>query len=140
MTTTLQNEQEASVAILFSCLFSQQAQPGEAQIEQLSRMLVLCARFRGHNLSDMSAKALTLFTQDGAKTLIERAAPLVDPEFRETLFCMICELMTQDGQLPESSSELLGLCALSLGISVELMRGILTTYLLRNRFNVTIIE
>ncbi|GAB4093951.1 hypothetical protein [Flaviaesturariibacter terrae] len=140
MNAPLQTEQEASVAILFSCLFSQQAQPGEAQIEQLSRMLVLCSRFRGHNLSDLSATALSLYTKEGAKTVIESAAPLVEPEFRETLFCMICELMTQDGLLPESSSELLGLCALSLGISVELMRGILTTYLLRNRFNVQIIE
>lgn len=140
MTPDLKTEQEASVAILFSCLFSQSAQPGEAQIEQLSRMLVLCSRFRGNNLSELSATALQLFTQEGARPLIERAAPLVTPEFRETLFCMVCELMTQEGQLPESSSELVGLCALSLGISVELMRSILTTYLLRNRYNVQIIE
>jgi hypothetical protein len=140
MNPDLQTEQQASVAILFSCLFSQQAQPGEAQIEHLSRMLVLCSRFRGHNLSDLSANALSLFAKEGANNLIEQAAPLVDPEFRETLFCMICELMTDSGQLPENSSELMGRCAISLAIPVELMRNILTTYLLRNRFNVQIIE
>jgi hypothetical protein len=139
-TPNLQTEQEAAVAILFTCLFQQDPQPGEARIEQLSRMLVLCSRFRGHNLSELSAKALQVYTHDGARTVIEQAAPLIEPEFRETLFAMICELMTDAGQLPEASSELLGACALYLAISVELMRSMLTTYLIRHRYNVQIIE
>ncbi|RYZ22007.1 MAG: hypothetical protein EOO16_10820 [Chitinophagaceae bacterium] len=137
---SLQSEQEAAVAILFACLFQQDAQPGEARIEQLSRMLVLCSRFRGHDLTELSSKALQAYTRDGARAVVEGAAPLITPDFKETLFAMICELMTDAGQLPESSSEQLGACALYLGIPVELMRSMLTTYLIRNRFNVQIIE
>lgn len=140
MTPSLQSEQEAAVAILFASLFQRDAQPGEGRIEQLSRMLVLCSRFRGHDLTALSANALQLFTRDGARGVVEAAAPQIEPEFRETLFAMICELMTDSGQLPESSSEHLGACALYLGIPVELMRSMLTTYLLRNRFNVQLIE
>ncbi|RYY99683.1 MAG: hypothetical protein EOO11_04090 [Chitinophagaceae bacterium] len=137
----IRSEQEASVAILFSCLFREgQQPPGEARIEHLSRMLVLCARFRGHDLSDLSQNALTLFSQHGAKAVIEGAAPHVSAEFRETLFAMICELMTDSGQVSEETSERIGMCALYLQIPMELMRTMVTTYIIRNRFNVEIVD
>jgi len=135
----LETEQEAAVALLFASLFHQDPQPGEARIENLSRMLVLCSRFRGHDMTELSGKALRRYTEQGARAVVEEAAPRIEPDFRETLFAMICELMTDTGRLPEESSEHLGLCALHLGISVELMRSMLTTYLIRHRFPVLVV-
>jgi hypothetical protein len=48
--------------------------------------------------------------------------------------------MTADGKVDETESEVLALTALYLGLSVENMKMMLTTYLVRNRWNVQIIE
>lgn len=103
-------------------------------------MLVLCTRFRGFDLNDLSAKALALFSQEGAKGVIEKAAPLISGDFRETVFAMSCELITDNGKVSESESELLGGIALFLGMTMENMRMILSTYLIRNRYSIQIVD
>ncbi len=134
------NELEASVAILFACVLHDGKTLSQAQIEQLSRMLVLSARFKGSSLNDLSVKALSLQAEHGSKLIIEHAAPLVSEEFRDTLFAMCCEIMTADGRIDENESEILAMAALYLGLSVEDMKMMLTTYLIRNRWNVQIVE
>jgi hypothetical protein len=103
-------------------------------------MLVLSARFRGHSLHDLTSNALALHSKHGSKALIEHCATLVPEEFRDTLFAMCCEMITQDGQVNDEESEILAMVALYLGLSVEVMKMMLTTYLIRNRWNVQIIE
>ena len=44
--------------------------------------------------------------------------------------------MTGDGELNEAESEIVGLTALYLGVSIDLMRIMLTTFIMRNRWNV----
>jgi uncharacterized tellurite resistance protein B-like protein len=134
------NEQEAAVALLFACVMHESKNISESRIEHLSRMLVLCSKFRGHDLNAMSAKALSLFTSEGSKSVIENAAPVISPEFRETLFAMTCEMITDDGNINEVESELLGMVALYLGMSMETMRMMITTYLIRNRWSVQIVD
>jgi uncharacterized tellurite resistance protein B-like protein len=136
----LENEQEAAVALLFACVMSQNKGLGQSQIEQLSRMLVLSSRFKGFDLNALSAKALTLQAQQGSKAVIEKAAPMVSEDFQETLFAMTCEIMTADGQIDEAESEILAMAALYLGLPVERMKMMLTTYLIRNRWNVLIVD
>jgi hypothetical protein len=68
--------------------------------------------------------------------VIEHSALLLTESFKETLFAMVCELMTGDGELSETESEIVGLTALYLGVSIELMRIMLTTFIIRNRYNV----
>lgn len=133
-------EEEASVAILFACVLANGKTMNQSQIEQLSRMLVLSARFRTASLNDLSVKALALQAREGSKALIEHSAPLVTPEFRETLFAMCCEIMTADGTVDEAESEILAMVALYLGLTMENMKMMLTTYLIRNRWNVRIVE
>jgi hypothetical protein len=136
----IQTEQEAAVAILFSCVMHETKSISESRIEHLSRILVLCSKFRGHDLNDLSSKALSLFTSEGSKAVIEKGAPLIDEGFRETLFAMVCEMMTDNGAINETESELLGMVALYLGMSVDLMRGMIRTYLIRNRWNVQVVD
>ena len=49
-------------------------------------------------------------------------------------------MMTDNGAINEGESELLGMVALYLGMSVELMRSMLKTYLIRNRWNVQVVD
>jgi hypothetical protein len=53
---------------------------------------------------------------------------------------MVCEMLTQDGQVNESKSETIGMAALFLEIPVERMKTVLTTYLIRNKWNVQVID
>lgn len=132
----LHNEQEAAVAILFGCLRHSGRPVQNRHIEHLSRMLMLNEKFIRFELQPMAEKAMTLLKAFGSRTVIEHSAPLVSESFRETIFAMVCELMTGDGELSEAESEIVGLTALYLNISIELMRIMLTTFIIRNRWNV----
>lgn len=133
----IDNEQEASVAIMLSCMMQQQKQHIiDAQFRHLSRMLLHSAKFTGYYLEDLVEKAMPLLAAYGNKNVIEYSARFISNDFRETLFAMVCELMTTDGELSAAESEIVGLTALYLGISIELMRVMITTFLMRNRWNV----
>lgn len=134
------NEQEAAVAILFASVMANNKPMNQSQIEQLSRMLVLSSKFKSSLLNDLTVNALTLQATHGSKLLIEYSAPLITEDFKETLFAMCCELMTADGKIDETESEILAMIALYLGLSIENMKMMLTTFLIRNRWNVQIIE
>lgn len=137
---TILNEQEAAVAILFASVMGSGKGLTQAQIEQLSRILVLCSRFKGHSLNDLTVKALSMQAAQGSQMVIEKAAPLVAEDFRETLFAMCCEVMTDKGRIDDDESEVLAMTALYLGMSIDNMKMMLTTYLIRNRWNVQVIE
>ena len=134
--TGLNTEQEAAVAILFGCLQHSGKPIQNRQIEHLSRMLMLNQKFAHHHLQPLAEKALPLLKSFGSRTVIEHSAPFITESFKETLFAMVCEIMTGDGELNEQESEIVGLTALYLGVSIELMRIMLTTFIMRNRWNV----
>lgn len=134
------NEQEAAVTILFASVMANNKPMNQSQIEQLSRMLVLSSKFKSSSLNDLTIKALSLQATHGSRVLIEHCAPFITEDFKETLFAMCCELITADGKIDENESEILAMVALYLGMSIENMKMTLTTYLIRNRWNVQIIE
>lgn len=134
------NEQEAAVTLLFASVMANNATLNQSRIEQLSRMLVLSSKFKSSSLNELTIKALTLQASHGSKLLIEYCAPLITEDFKETLFAMCCEIITADGRINETESEILAMVALYLGMSLENMKMMLTTYLIRNRWNVQIIE
>ena len=134
----IENEQEASVAIILSCMTGQQDQHLiDAQFRHLYRMLSLSLKFRGHSLEFLAEKAMPLLATYGSKSVIEYCASFIPDNFKETLFAMICELVTTNGELTEPESEVVSVAALYLGISIELMRVMIATFLMRNRWNVT---
>jgi hypothetical protein len=132
----IDNEQEASVAIILSCMIGQRDQAViDAQFRHLSRMLTLSAKFQGYSLEGLARKAMPLLAAYGNRSVIEYSAPFISDTFRETLFAMICDLLTTDGELTAAESEIVGLAAMCLGISIELMRVMIATFLMRNRWN-----
>jgi len=140
MNLPIENEQEAAVAILFASVLYENRTLKESEIEQLSRMLVLSSKFKDHSLNDLTKKALSLQALHGSKLIIEESAPLITENFRDTLFAMTCEIITADGKVNDQESELLAMIALYMGLSMETMKMMLTTYLVRNRWNVQIID
>jgi len=133
----IENEQEASVAIILGCMIGQQNQDLiDAQFRHLSRMVLLSAKFQGYPLESLVEKAMPLLAAYGNKNVIEYSASFISEAFRETLFAMICELLTTDGELTAAESEIVAIAALHLGISIELMRVMIATFLMRNRWNV----
>ena len=140
MNLPIENEQEAAVAILFASVLYQDRILKESEIEHLSRMLVMSSKFKGSSLNELTKKALSLQALHGSKLIIEQSAPLISNNFRETLFAMTCEIMTADGTVNDQESELLAMIALYMGLSMEAMKMMLTTYLIRNRWNVQIID
>ena len=140
MDFAIETEQEAAVTILFSCVMYAHKNLTQSQIDQLSRIVVLCSKFKGTDLNRLTVKAISLQAQQDAKTLIEQSAPLIPEDFRETLFAMICEVVTGKGNLDDNESEVLGMTAFYLAIPVERMRILLTAFLIRNKWNVQIVE
>jgi uncharacterized tellurite resistance protein B-like protein len=140
MKLLIDNEQEAAVAILFASVLYGGKNLTESEIEQLSRMLVLSSKFKGSSLNELTKKALSLQAMHGSKKIIEESAPLISENFRETLFAMACEIVTADGTVNDEESELLAMIALYMGLSMDTMKMMLTTYLIRNRWNVQIID
>lgn len=133
----IENEQEASVAIMLSCMLGQPNQSViDLQFRSLSRMLLCSVKFQGYSMEPLVEKAMLLLAAYGNRSVIEYSAPFISEGFRETLFAMVCELLTTDGELTEAESEIIGWTALSLGVSIELMRVVITTFLMRNRWNV----
>jgi uncharacterized tellurite resistance protein B-like protein len=133
-------EQEAAAAMLFSCVMYKHKNLTQSQIDQLSRIVVLCSKFKGSDLNELTIKAISLQADYDSKTIIENTATFITEDFRETLFAMICEVVTNKGTIDEVESEVLGMVALYLNIPVERMRIILTAFLIRNKWNVQIIE
>lgn len=140
MNLSIETEQEAAAAILFSCVMYKNQNLSTSEVDQLSRAIVLSSKFKSTDLNNLSVKALSLQKEQDAKTILERSAPLISEDFRETLFAMICEIATSKGNIDEKQSEVLGMAALFLQIPVERMRIILTAFLIRNKWNVQIIE
>jgi uncharacterized protein (DUF1778 family) len=140
MTIPLQNEQEAAVAILFSAAMHPSNNISEQQIEHLSRAIVLCSRFRGHELNELTRTAITLQTAHEQKDIIEQAAAFIGEDFRETLLAMVSEVVLLDGQIDDDRSNMFAMLALYLDIPLDRMKMILATYLIRNKWNVQVTE
>ena len=131
----IENEQEAAVAILLSCLVHQRESSHKSSLEHISRMLLLSSKFKGFSLQTLAGKTMPFIKIHGDSVVIQHCAPLISNSFRETLFSMICEVLTRHGELTAKESEAVGLAAMHLGISIDMMRVMISTFIIRNRWN-----
>lgn len=140
MELSVDNEQQAAVNILFSCVMQPSGTISDQQIEQLSKAVVLCSKFRGTDLNEMTRQAILLQSQHKSEEIIEHCARLVSEPFRETLFAMVSEVMLQDGEINDEKTKTFALLALHLQITMERMKMILATYLIRNKWNIQVMD
>lgn len=140
MELPIDNEQEAAVAILFSSAMQNSGAITEQQIEHLSRAVVLCSKFRGSDLNELTRKAISLQASYKGNDIIEHCAAHISESFRETLFAMVSEVVLLDGQIDDEKTKIFALLALHLQIPMERMKMILATYLIRNKWNVEVVD
>ena len=140
MELSVDNEQQAAVNILFSSVMQPSGTISDQQIEQLSKAVVLCSKFRGTDLNKMTRQAILLQSQHKSDEIIEHCARLVSEPFRETLFAMVSEVMLQDGEINDDKTKTFALLALHLQITMERMKMILATYLIRNKWNIQVMD
>jgi hypothetical protein len=111
----------------------------EQQIEHLSRAVVLCSKFRGGDLNELTRKAFSLQASFESKQILEHGATYISEDFRETLFAMVTEVVLLDGKINDEKTQTFAMLALYLHIPVERMKMILATYLIRNKWNVEVV-
>jgi uncharacterized tellurite resistance protein B-like protein len=140
MELPIDNEQEAAVAILFSSAMQNSGNITEQQIEHLSRAVVLCSKFRGTELNELTRKAISLQAGYESKEIIEHCVSYISEDFRETLFAMVSEVILLDGQIDDEKTKTFAMLALYLNIPMERMKMILATYLIRNKWNVEVVD
>ena len=128
------------MAILFSAAMHPHNHISEQQIEHLSRAIVLCSRFRGFELNELTRKAIALQAEFDQKDLIEQAAKYIEEDFRETLLAIVSEVVLLDGHIDDDRSQLFAMLALFLDIPLERMKMILATYLIRNKWNIQVVD
>lgn len=140
MELPIDNEQEAAIAILFSSAMQHGETISEQQIEHLSRAVVLCSKFRGYELNELTRKAISLQATYQSQEIVEHCAAYISDDFRETLFAMISEVVLLDGQISDEKTKTFAMLALYLQIDMERMKMILATYLIRNKWNVEVVD
>lgn len=136
MELPIHEEAEAALTILFACAMKSTEAVSDQQIEQLSKAVVLCTKFRGHDLNTLTAKAIDLQARYELKDVLDQCTRLIADDFRETLFAMVSEIVLLDGQINDEKTKIMALLAISLGVSMERMKMILATYLIRNKWNI----
>ncbi|MGN6163532.1 MAG: hypothetical protein ACTHOF_03240 [Flavisolibacter sp.] len=140
MQLPIDNEQEAAIAILFSSAMQHGQTISEQQIEHLSRAVVLCSKFRGYELNDLTRKAISLQATYQSQEIVEHCAAYISSDFRETLFAMVSEVVLLDGEISDEKTKTFAMLALYLDIDMERMKMILATYLIRNKWNVEVVD
>lgn len=138
MNLPVTNEQEAAAAILFACVMQPHNKISEQEIEQLSRAIVLSAKFRNCNVNELTIAAISLQAKHSVDEVIESCTPAISNDFKETLFAMVSELLLLDGAVNDEKTKVLAKLALHLQMSMERMKMILATYLIRNKWNITV--
>lgn len=136
----IQNEQDAAVTILFTCAMHEGQLITEQQIEHLSRAVVLCSRFRGSDLNELTRKAMSVQNAMDTSSILEHCVSFIQEEFRETLFAMVSEIVLLDGRIDDGRSKLFAMLALYLPLSMDRMKMILATYLIRNKWSVQVVD
>ncbi|HEU0111349.1 MAG TPA: hypothetical protein VFQ73_10755 [Flavisolibacter sp.] len=139
MELNIDTEQQAAVSILFSCVM-QNGNISEQEIEQLSKAVVLCSKFRGFELNELTRNAISLQASHNTKDILEHCAGFISEDFRETLFAMVSEVILMDGHIDDEKTKTFAMLALYLNIPMERMKMILATYLIRNKWNVQVVD
>jgi len=140
MELPIDNEQEAAIAILFSSAMQHGETISEQQIEHLSRAVVLCSKFRGYELNELTRKAISLQATYQSQEIVEHCAAYISEDFRETLFAMVSEVVLLNGQIDDEKTKTFAMLALYLQIDMDRMKMILATYLIRNKWNVEVVD
>jgi hypothetical protein len=137
--TDIANEQEAAIGLLLCSGSGDTTGLAQAQIETISRILVLCTRFRDTDSNAAFRKVFTIALETKKEDLVLYCASLVSEEFADTLFCMCCETALAEGRWLDAYGERLATIGIALQLDGEMIKDIIKTYIIRTKWNVEVV-
>lgn len=139
MYTDISTEQEAAIGLLLCSGSGEATGLSQAQIETISRILVLCTRFRESDSNAAFRKVFTIAMETKREDLVLYCASLVPEDFADTLFCMCCETALAEGRWQDAYGERLATIGVALQLDSELIKDIIKTYIIRTKWNVEVV-
>lgn len=139
MYTEIATEQEAAIGLLLCSGSDEATGLSQAQIETISRILVLCTRFRGTDSNAAFRKVFTIAMETKRADFVLYCASLVPEEFADTLFCMCCETALAEGRWLDAYGERLATIGVALQLDGELIKDVIKTYIIRTKWNVEVV-
>jgi hypothetical protein len=136
--TDIQTEGEAAIGLLLSSATGGQQQMSQAQIENISRILVMCSRFREQDVNEALKKVFVIQQQSNRNDFIVYCAALVKEDLADTLFTMCCETALMGGNWNENFAEVLATIGIALQLQEEDIKSFIRTYLIRFRWNIKV--
>jgi hypothetical protein len=137
--TDIATEQEAAIGLLLCSGSGEAIGLAQAQIETISRILVLCNRFRGTDNNEAFRKVFTIAMESKRSDFVLYCASLIPEEFADTLFCMCCEVALAEGRWDDAYGERLATIGVALQLETEDIKSIIKTYIIRTKWNVEVV-
>lgn len=136
MYTDIKTEGEAAIGLLLCSAGSEEQSLSEAQIENISRILVMCSRFREQDINAAFKKVYVIQQQSNRNDFILYCAGLIKEDLADTLFTMCCETALLEGTWDESFAGTLAIIGIALQLPEEDIKSFIRTYLIRFRWNI----
>jgi hypothetical protein len=138
--TQINTEQEAAIGLLLSSGSRHQDGLSQAQIETISRTVVLCRKFVGHDVNELFRKIYPIVLNSEAGDLIPYAAALISDGFSDTLFAMCCETALCEGVWEDRYGQVLATIGLALGLESSDITTIIKTFIIRTKWNIEVVS
>jgi uncharacterized tellurite resistance protein B-like protein len=137
---TPKNEQEAWVAIMYSCMATD-GDVSEIEVDKLVNFLVFKTMFKGHNvIEDLYKPAMRAQKQIGSKEVIDRSVSSIKEESKPTLFALVMEILLADGILGSDEQEIAEYLTNALSLNQEIAQKIVEVMLIKNQGNIVLAD
>ena len=103
------------------------------EVLKISLMHVSCAIMAAkHQMISMMDRLLGVLKRGGPEKLVEKCAPVVPPELRETAFVNACDLVLADGIIEQPERLFIDGLMLKLGVTTERAKQIIQVMAYKN--------
>lgn len=138
MYTDITTEGEAAVGLLLTSVTCNSTILSQVQIETISRIVVLCARFRGQDMNEAFKKVYAIQKDSEREDFVIYCAALIQEDFTETMFAMCCEAAMAEGSWNDAFGEMLATIGIALQLSPDDIKMMIKTYIIRTRWNIKV--
>lgn len=139
---TPKTEQEAWVALMYACAGAE-GDVSLSERDQIIKLLIYKTIFNPYR--DNIVDALIIPASDaqrnyGSKVLIDSSVSLIKTEDKETIFCLIFDILLADGILGEKEKEIAEYLIEKLNIDEVIAGKIIEVLIIKNKYSVIITE
>ena len=130
------NELEAWMGIFYACI-SADDDVDDSELEALVELISKKEKFSSiDDLVPLYKRAANAKSTLGGDDLIKACCPVIDIEYKPTIFSMAVELVFADGTVESEEEQVIELIAKELGIAPDLATKIIDVIIIKNKGNV----